>query len=312
MFSNMKTESRNERFGALRRVEQELHDLEAFDELKYFQPQMKQVPQLSFDQDFLPPQMMTWAQIQGPPPPPSGMGGPPPPPPGMGMNSGFAPPPPPPMMGGGGPPPPPGMGGPPPPLSTGGYGYPSAPVPNFSFISTTNSSPVNTSVQMSAPKMRANISAPRFLEKKEKAPQRQDRNISSAPQAREMGLSAGGKMKQQITTDQYGYDAWDNDNTSRIFVHIVNSTMYEQITGRAPPSTPISAKTYSQHGYPWFDLYEENEGVKPSSVLGNVKSIKEIDEERFGTPQQDDNTVNISGSQVKTIYNPNNIRDGEW
>jgi hypothetical protein len=31
---------------------------------------------------------------------------------------------------------------------------------------------------------------------------------------------------------------------------------YREITGEEPPSTPISAKLYAQHGYPWFDLYD--------------------------------------------------------
>jgi hypothetical protein len=134
----------------------------------------------------------------------------------------------------------------------------------------------------------------------------------SAPKAREMGLSAGGRMKQQITQDLYGADYWDTENTSRVFVHIVNSAMYEQITGKAPPSTPISAKTYSDHGYPWFDLYDEKDGVKPSSVLANVKSVKEIDEEKLLAPQQDDSTVNITASQVKTIHTLPTVRDGNW
>jgi len=31
------------------------------------------------------------------------------------------------------------------------------------------------------------------------------------------------------------------------------------LTGRKPPLTPISAQTYIERGFPWFDLYDEAE-----------------------------------------------------
>lgn len=60
--------------------------------------------------------------------------------------------------------------------------------------------------------------------------------FSFGSQPKEMGLSAGGKMKQKIYKDKYGVDTWDENNYGRVYVHIVNSAMYKQITGREPPS----------------------------------------------------------------------------
>jgi len=120
-------------------------------------------------------------------------------------------------------------------------------------------------------------------------------------QAREMGLSAGGRMKQQINKDPYGPSFWDQENTSRIFVHIVNSAMFYQITGRRPPQTPIDARSYSQLGYPWYDMFNEPDAVAPSDTLSNVKSVREIDQERYMTPQQDDSTVPILQDQVRNV-----------
>ncbi len=32
---------------------------------------------------------------------------------------------------------------------------------------------------------------------------------------------------------------------------------WREITGEEPPPTPVSARTYSEHGFPWFSLYVE-------------------------------------------------------
>ena len=61
----------------------------------------------------------------------------------------------------------------------------------------------------------------------------------------QMGLAAGGKMKQKIYPDPFGLDAWDLTNYGTVTVHIANSEQYEAITGHAPP-TPISALRRTQ------------------------------------------------------------------
>jgi hypothetical protein len=145
--------------------------------------------------------------------------------------------------------------------------------------------------------------------------QQQERRAQPKPQqqAKEMGLAAGGKMKQKIYEDKHGATYWDENNFARVFVHIVNSAMYEQITGKKPPETPVDASAYTNFGYPWFDIYDENApSVKPSTVLQNVKSVKEIDQQKFAWPQQDDSTVHIPSSQVKTVLDKNAVRDGDW
>jgi hypothetical protein len=73
-----------------------------------------------------------------------------------------------------------------------------------------------------------------------------------------MGLGAGGKMRQKIYPDEYGVDTWDLENYGRVYGHIVNSMMYREITGTEPPPTPVTSKSYTQSGFPWFDLYDED------------------------------------------------------
>lgn len=134
------------------------------------------------------------------------------------------------------------------------------------------------------------------------------------PVGAEMGLAAGGLMDQAIRKDQMGFDCWDVETGGRIFVHIVNSVMYEQITGRKAPTCPITAKTYTTQGYPWYSTYDEDQGrdVAPSEKLGKVKNVAEIDNEKGIEKQQDDTTVYIPGSQVKNLSDPKAVRDGKW
>jgi hypothetical protein len=70
--------------------------------------------------------------------------------------------------------------------------------------------------------------------------------------------STEGKMKQEIFPDEYGVESWDQDSRIEINIHIVNSQMFEKITGVVPPSSPITSEEYNEHGYPWFDFYNEN------------------------------------------------------
>ncbi len=125
---------------------------------------------------------------------------------------------------------------------------------------------------------------------------------SMAAKPTEMGLAAGGRMKQEIYPDPHGIETWDPDNYGRVFVHIVNSLMYREITGKEPPSTPISAKTYTEAGYPWFDLYGEDLGDLPTpEQFKDIKSVKEMDQAEGSAPQPDDDSVNVPESQTKKL-----------
>lgn len=129
-----------------------------------------------------------------------------------------------------------------------------------------------------------------------------------------MGLAAGGKMEQKIYPDPYGLDTWDETNFGRVYVHIVNSMMYREITGMEPPPTPVTAKMYAQNGFPWFELYDERRNdIAASEILKQVKSVKDIDREKGFSAQQDDEKVNITEQQIKKIdLDPSIVKDGNW
>lgn len=130
-----------------------------------------------------------------------------------------------------------------------------------------------------------------------------------------MGLAAGGRMKQSIYPDPHGIDAWDAAHTSRIFVHILNSAMWREITGEDAPPSPITARDYAAHGLPWFELYDEKLGaLSETHTLATVKSVKELDSEKSTLALQDDGSVAVG--PIKKLWtavaNPFRVRDGNW
>lgn len=124
----------------------------------------------------------------------------------------------------------------------------------------------------------------------------------------DMGLAAGGKMKQEIFPDTYGFDTWDATNHGRVFVHIVNSEMYKAITEKNPPPTPVSAKSYTDAGLPWFDLYNEGRGdVAPSNELGTVKPLSQLGEGET----EDDQVVSVPNI-ILLKKESSVVHDGNW
>ena len=116
-----------------------------------------------------------------------------------------------------------------------------------------------------------------------------------------MGLGAGGAMKQKLYPDPYGIETWDQDNYGRIFIHIINSAEFFAFTGLNPPPTPIDAKTYTEYGLPWFDLYDETKGdVPPSEWLARARTVSARDVER-GEPAEAGTSFEVSESQIKKL-----------
>lgn len=87
-----------------------------------------------------------------------------------------------------------------------------------------------------------------------------------------MGLAPGGLMRQEIYEDKYGYDAWDMSNSSRCFVHILNSTQWTTATGKPVPGQQPSAADYTKAGLPWFEYYDDKLGA-----LSGAKKLRGMD-----------------------------------
>jgi len=110
----------------------------------------------------------------------------------------------------------------------------------------------------------------------------------------DMGLAPGGKMKQEIYDDPYGYEVWDQNISSRCFVHLANSLVWRSITGNEPPTVPFTSKEYTRAGLPWFDYYnEEALPVNGSDKLNGMKSVAQLGKQKGGNPLPENESVEV-------------------
>lgn len=112
----------------------------------------------------------------------------------------------------------------------------------------------------------------------------------------EMGLAAGGRMRQEIYPDSHGIGTWDPSRWAQETVRIVNSLAFKQITGLEPPPSPITAKTWTELGLPWFELERPGAGdLDPAEELARVKSMAGL---HGGAA---DETVEVPTGQVRRL-----------
>ncbi len=129
-----------------------------------------------------------------------------------------------------------------------------------------------------------------------------------------MGIAAGGEINQKIYRDIYGVKTWDEKSFGRIYVHIINSKMFHEITSLEPPPTPVTARTYAELGLPWFELYDENkEDIASLPVITKIKSVKQMDKIKSFILQHDDASVDVPDVQIKKIKTKTDeVDDGSW
>ncbi|MDH3458816.1 MAG: hypothetical protein OER90_18390 [Gemmatimonadota bacterium] len=109
----------------------------------------------------------------------------------------------------------------------------------------------------------------------------------------DMGLGAGGRMRQEIYDDPFDFSDWDTEHASRCFVHLANSLMWREITGEAPPTTPLTSREYATHHIPWFEYYSDADAVHGSKILDGIKSVFEFGKSKKGVPLPENESVVI-------------------
>jgi hypothetical protein len=126
----------------------------------------------------------------------------------------------------------------------------------------------------------------------------EDLSFQRAPVVAAMGLSAGGRMKQQIYADPYKLADYDQRHGRRCFVTILNSAAWLAATGEQSPTEPPTAKDYTKAGLPWFDYYSADAkalgGAKP---LGKVKSLAQLATPGSATPVDE----SVSAKKIITL-----------
>ena len=128
----------------------------------------------------------------------------------------------------------------------------------------------------------------------------------------EMGLAAGGLMKQEIYEDEYSLDDYDLDNASRCYVHIINSEQYHKVTGNHPPHKSPSAKDYTDEGLPWFDYYDETKtALNGATKLAGLDSVAAKGVKKGESPLQDNDAVSPT-NVIDIGKKDNTVREGEF
>jgi len=131
------------------------------------------------------------------------------------------------------------------------------------------------------------------------APDAGDEPMTMAACAPDLGLAAGGRMRQEIYDDPFDFDDWDRDRSSRCFVHLANALVWRAITGDDPPTVPPTAKEYERAGLPWFEAYGDG---KPLGALDKLKkqlkSIAQVAADKQQQPLPENEPVDVEDKVI--------------
>ena len=159
-------------------------------------------------------------------------------------------------------------------------------------------------IQIEVFPMRPEVFEKRFpVQLRKKVEYVQRRVCCLAEESPSMGLAPGGRMRQEIYDDPFSIHDWDTEHGSRCFIHLVNSSAWQTITGQRPPSMPPTAAQYTRAGMPWFDYYDaEAKAVNGSKILAGIKSVFTKGKEKRANP--------LPENKSSTVTNLVNLRAG--
>lgn len=127
----------------------------------------------------------------------------------------------------------------------------------------------------------------------------------------DMGLAPGGRMRQEIFEDPFSFDDWDRQNASRCYVHLANSLVWRAITGSHPPTTPPTAKHYSDAGLPWFEYYDDRGApLAGSDRLRSLKSVLTLGKKKGDVPLPENESVSPKNIvELRRGLRPGQVRE---
>lgn len=121
----------------------------------------------------------------------------------------------------------------------------------------------------------------------------------------EMGIARGGTIKQQIFEDTYGAESWDESTFRDVVIHIVNSEVYHQITGREAPPSPISIEHYQHYNIPWYSAYAEKApSLSPAAIFRRILGAAQIEKHRGIVKVEDCPKWDIQPERIVRIHTP--------
>jgi hypothetical protein len=125
----------------------------------------------------------------------------------------------------------------------------------------------------------------------------------------DMGLGAGGRMRQEVYADDRPLADYDESGARRVFVHLCSAAQWTAITGEVPPPTPVDRDAYVEAGLPWFDYYNADaRDLDASDILTNVETVgTKLGAEDEPFVAVDPETVIAPGG-----VSPAAVTDGKW
>ncbi|KPN46503.1 hypothetical protein [Mycobacterium intracellulare] len=129
-----------------------------------------------------------------------------------------------------------------------------------------------------------------------------------APSA-DMGLGAGGRMRQVVYADDRPLADYDESGARRVFVHLCSAAQWTAITGEVPPPTPVDRDAYVEAGLPWFDYYDaDGRDVAAAEELTKVKSVGDVlgHHEKPYVPVDPTKVVTLKGAPGAVVA------EGDW
>ena len=83
---------------------------------------------------------------------------------------------------------------------------------------------------------------------------------------------------------------------------------------RSPrPTTPPTAAEYTRAGLPWFEYYSERPAAETGGILGRLKGILQIGEEKGDVPLPENESVNPEHVvHLRTGLAPGQVREGAF
>lgn len=132
---------------------------------------------------------------------------------------------------------------------------------------------------------------------------------SEAIGSADMGLGAGGRMRQEVYTDDRPLADYDESGAQRVFIHLCSAAQWTAITGEVPPPSPVDRDAYVSAGLPWFDYYDSDaHDLASSPTLAKVKSVGEMlgGEKNSFVPVDPKTVIALGG------VSPDMATDGKW
>lgn len=128
----------------------------------------------------------------------------------------------------------------------------------------------------------------------------------------QMGLAPGGLMTQQIYADKRDFAQWDQSKSAKCFVHLLNSAVFEQVTGKKPPTQAPTAADYTAARLPWFDYYAEGKTALPGAAnLKKLVSVAAMGHKKGESPLPENAAVTLPVVVVLKA-NPNEVKVGTF